>query len=105
MEMMLEASEFGGFDFQDAPPPTYYDRLPDKIGDALTPEQLRKVREMGILVDKDDQGLLLQIFTKPVGDRATLFLEIIQVLYESILNNLICIGSSIITSLRPRNSR
>ena len=35
-------------------------------------------RELGILADKDDQGVLLQIFTKPIGDRATLFLEIIQ---------------------------
>ena len=36
------------------------------------------VEELGILVDRDDQGVLLQIFTKPVGDRATLFFEVIQ---------------------------
>ncbi len=35
-------------------------------------------RELGILADRDDQGVLLQIFTKPVGDRSTLFIEIIQ---------------------------
>jgi len=33
---------------------------------------------MGILIDKDDQGILLQIFTKPIGDRPTIFFEIIQ---------------------------
>jgi len=38
-------------------------------GDALTPEQYKAVEELGILVDKDDQGVLLQIFTKPLGDR------------------------------------
>ena len=53
--------------------------LPLRLGDSLTAEQYSKVRELGILADKDDQGVLLQIFTKPVGDRPTLFLEIIQV--------------------------
>lgn len=38
-------------------------------GDALTPEQYAAVEELGLLVDRDDQGVLLQIFTKPVGDR------------------------------------
>jgi 4-hydroxyphenylpyruvate dioxygenase len=36
------------------------------------------VEELGLLADRDDQGILLQVFTKPVGDRPTLFLEIIQ---------------------------
>ena len=49
-----------------------------KIGNALTVDQYKLVEELGILVDKDDQGVLLQVFTKPVGDRPTLFLEIIQ---------------------------
>ena len=40
--------------------------------------QVRDCERLGILADKDDQGVLLQIFTKPVGDRPTLFLEIIQ---------------------------
>jgi 4-hydroxyphenylpyruvate dioxygenase len=79
MRMMREASEFGGFEFQNAPPAAYYEKMPLRIGDSLTPEQYQMVHEMGILVDKDDQGVLLQIFTKPVGDRPTLFLEIIQV--------------------------
>jgi hypothetical protein len=37
------------------------------VGDALTPRQLAECKELGILVDKDDQGILLQIFTKPLG--------------------------------------
>ena len=52
--------------------------LPDRIGDVLTKEQLAEVEELGLLVDKDDQGVLLQIFTKPISDRPTLFFEIIQ---------------------------
>ena len=63
----------------DRQPESYYDALPLRLGDSLTAEQYSKVRELGILADKDDQGVLLQIFTKPVGDRPTLFLEIIQV--------------------------
>ena len=39
---------------------------------------MQAIEELGILADKDDQGMLLQIFTRPVGDRPTLFLEIIQ---------------------------
>merc|ERR1711907_318738 len=50
----------------------------DKIGDSLTSEQYKTVEELGILVDKDDQGVLLQVFTKPVCDRPTLFIEIIE---------------------------
>ena len=41
-------------------------------------EQLVDLREQGILVDRDDEGYLLQIFTKPVGDRPTMFFEIIE---------------------------
>jgi 4-hydroxyphenylpyruvate dioxygenase len=59
-------------------PDSYYDMLPDRIGDILTKEVERKVRELGILVDKDEEGHLLQIFTKPVEDRPTLFYEIIE---------------------------
>jgi len=59
-------------------PGSYYDALPERIGDILTPEELKRVRELGILVDRDDEGHLLQIFTKPVEDRPTLFYEIIE---------------------------
>ena len=41
-------------------------------------EQLADLRELGILVDRDDEGYLLQIFTKPVGDRPTMFFEVIE---------------------------
>jgi 4-hydroxyphenylpyruvate dioxygenase len=50
--------------------------LPDRVGQI--PEDLEAIAEMGILVDRDDEGYLLQIFTKPVEDRPTLFFEIIQ---------------------------
>lgn len=55
-----------------------YRELPERIGGVLTDEELKEVEELGLLVDKDDQGVLLQIFTKPIGDRPTLFFEIIQ---------------------------
>ena len=48
------------------------------MGDAVSSEDLAKCKELGILVDKDDQGILLQIFTRPLCDRPTLFIEIIQ---------------------------
>lgn len=78
IRFMREAGPLGGFEFQEKPPKEYYNSLPERIGDSLTPEQYKLVDELGLLVDKDDQGVLLQVFTKPVGDRPTLFLEIIQ---------------------------
>jgi 4-hydroxyphenylpyruvate dioxygenase len=47
--------------------------------DQLNEEQYKLAEELGILIDRDDQGTLLQIFTKPIGDRPTVFFEIIQV--------------------------
>jgi len=44
----------------------------------LEPEERKGVKELGILVDLDDEGILLQIFTKPLFDRPTVFIEIIQ---------------------------
>ncbi|RZC51675.1 hypothetical protein C5167_020103 [Papaver somniferum] len=68
-----------GFEFMPPPPTTYYKNLKQRIGDnVLKDEQIKECEEFGILVDKDDQGVLLQIFTKPVGDRPTVLLEIIQ---------------------------
>lgn len=76
---MRNRTHCGGFDFMPRPKEGYYERLVKRIGeDALTEEQLRKCEELGILVDRDDQGTLLQIFTKPLGDRPTIFIEIIQ---------------------------
>jgi 4-hydroxyphenylpyruvate dioxygenase len=57
-------------------PTTYYDELTDRVGHI--DEDLGPLKELGILVDRDDEGYLLQIFTKPVEDRPTVFFEIIQ---------------------------
>ena len=57
-------------------PNTYYDDLLDRVG--KIDEDIAPLRDLGILVDRDEEGYLLQIFTKPVEDRPTLFFEIIQ---------------------------
>jgi 4-hydroxyphenylpyruvate dioxygenase len=57
-------------------PPAYYELLPERVGTIR--EDISELAELGILVDRDDEGYLLQIFTKPVEDRPTLFFEIIQ---------------------------
>jgi 4-hydroxyphenylpyruvate dioxygenase len=57
-------------------PTSYYDELPDRVGHI--DEDLEPLKQLGILVDRDNEGYLLQIFTKPVEDRPTLFFEIIQ---------------------------
>jgi len=57
-------------------PQDYYDMLPARVGPIA--EDLHDLAELGILVDRDDEGYMLQIFTKPVEDRPTLFFEIIQ---------------------------
>jgi 4-hydroxyphenylpyruvate dioxygenase len=57
-------------------PNTYYDDLLERVG--KIDEDLGPLKELGILVDRDDEGYLLQLFTKPVEDRPTLFFEIIQ---------------------------
>jgi 4-hydroxyphenylpyruvate dioxygenase len=57
-------------------PETYYENLLDRVGEI--DEDLEPLKRLGILVDRDDEGYLLQIFTKPVLDRPTMFFEIIQ---------------------------
>ena len=57
-------------------PGSYYDTLLNRVG--TIDEDLEPLRDLGILVDRDDEGYLLQIFSKPVQDRPTLFYEIIQ---------------------------
>jgi 4-hydroxyphenylpyruvate dioxygenase len=57
-------------------PETYYDEVPERVGEI--DEDLEDLRRLGILVDRDDEGYLLQIFTKPIGDRPTIFLEVIE---------------------------
>jgi len=57
-------------------PSTYYDNLTRRTGPIDEP--IERLRELGILVDRDDEGYMLQIFSRPVEDRPTLFYEIIQ---------------------------
>lgn len=57
-------------------PETYYDTVLDRVGEI--DEDLAPLKELGILIDRDDEGYLLQLFTKPVLDRPTMFFEIIQ---------------------------
>jgi len=64
-----------GVQFLDIPM-SYYDDLLDRVG--AIDEDLEDLKRLNILVDRDDEGYLLQIFTKPVEDRPTLFYEIIQ---------------------------
>jgi 4-hydroxyphenylpyruvate dioxygenase len=57
-------------------PDSYYEELPARVGEIEEP--IETLRALGVLVDKDDEGYLLQLFSKPVEDRPTLFFEIIQ---------------------------
>lgn len=57
-------------------PGSYYDTVLDRVGQI--DENLQPLKELGILIDRDDEGYLLQIFSKPLEDRPTLFFEIIQ---------------------------
>jgi len=65
-----------GVEFLSAPPEAYYDMMPQRVG--KIDEEIALLESLGILVDCDEEGYLLQIFTKPVEDRPTLFFEIIQ---------------------------
>ena len=57
-------------------PPTYYEELEERVG--RIDEPMDVLAELGILVDRDEDGYLLQIFTKPVEDRPTVFFEVIE---------------------------
>jgi 4-hydroxyphenylpyruvate dioxygenase len=57
-------------------PDTYYEMLPDRVG--RIDEDYKAIQELGILADRDDEGYLLQIFSRPIQDRPTMFIEIIQ---------------------------
>ena len=71
----ISALRTNGVDFLDIPN-TYYENLENRIG--KIDEDLNKLKKLKILVDRDDEGYLLQLFTKPLEDRPTLFIEIIQ---------------------------
>jgi len=57
-------------------PDAYYEMLPDRVGSIK--EDMRAIHDLGILVDRDDEGYLLQIFSRPIQDRPTMFIEVIQ---------------------------
>lgn len=57
-------------------PEVYYDTVLERVGEI--DEELEPLKDLGVLIDRDDEGYLLQIFTKPVLDRPTMFFEIIQ---------------------------
>lgn len=65
-----------GVEFLSPPPEAYYNMMPERVGHI--DEEIIQLKALGILVDCDEEGYLLQIFTKPVEDRPTLFFEIIQ---------------------------
>jgi 4-hydroxyphenylpyruvate dioxygenase len=79
MREMRKRSHIGGFEFMPQPSEGYYEKCPARIGEkSLTPEQFAELKELGLLADRDEAGILLQVFTKPLGDRPTIFIEIIQ---------------------------
>ena len=57
-------------------PDAYYDQLPERVG--KIEEDMAAIRELGILVDRDDEGYLLQVFSRPLQDRPTAFIEVIE---------------------------
>jgi 4-hydroxyphenylpyruvate dioxygenase len=69
-----------GVEFLSPPPHAYYDEVPTRLGEhmKIMKEDIAVLEKLAILVDADEDGYLLQIFTKPVEDRPTLFFEIIQ---------------------------
>jgi 4-hydroxyphenylpyruvate dioxygenase len=69
-----------GIEFLSAPPHAYYQAIPERLGVHMDmmKEDLNAIEKLAIMVDADEDGYLLQIFTKPIQDRPTLFFEIIQ---------------------------
>ena len=69
-----------GVEFLSIPPQAYYDAIPERLKDHMHKfkEDVKELQKLGIMIDADEEGYLLQIFTKPVEDRPTLFFEIIQ---------------------------
>ena len=71
----IQALRQNGLEFLHVPD-NYYDELPERVGEIK--EDINELKPLRILVDREDDGYLLQLFTKPVEDRPTLFFEIIQ---------------------------
>ncbi len=69
-----------GIEFLPPPPQAYYDDIPNRLGEhrEMMKEDIGELQKLSIMIDADEEGYLLQIFTKPLEDRPTLFFEIIQ---------------------------
>ena len=69
-----------GVEFLSRPPQAYYDAIPERLKAHMHrfKEDIKELQQLGILIDADEEGYLLQIFTKPVEDRPTFFFEVIQ---------------------------
>ena len=76
----VSAMKARGVEFLSKPPHAYYEEVPKRLGEhmSMMKEDISVLESLGIMVDADEEGYLLQIFTKPVEDRPTLFYEIIQ---------------------------
>ena len=76
----VSALKARGVEFLPPPPQSYYNEVPSRLGihKSQFKEDIETLKDLSILVDADEEGYLLQIFTKPVEDRPTLFFEIIQ---------------------------
>ncbi len=76
----VSAMKSRGVEFLSAPPQSYYDDIPRRLGVHMEvmKEDIKELQKLGIMIDADEEGYLLQIFTKPVQDRPTLFFEVIQ---------------------------
>jgi 4-hydroxyphenylpyruvate dioxygenase len=79
IDKMTQMSVAGGVEFMPNPGESYYkDHVPAKMGNLVSQGTIDSCQKYGILIDRDEEGGLLQIFTKPLFDRPTLFIEIIQ---------------------------
>ena len=79
IKKMHEQTPLAGVDFMPNPGNSYYkEHVPKKMGDMISQELIDQCQKYSILIDRDEEGGLLQIFTKPLLDRPTLFIEIIQ---------------------------
>jgi len=69
-----------GIEFLSTPPEEYYKAVPGRLQEHNheLAEDIEKLKSLGIMIDADEEGYLLQIFTKPIEDRPTLFFEVIQ---------------------------
>lgn len=69
-----------GIEFLSTPPESYYHEVPERLAehDHKLQEDIKRLQKLGIMIDADEEGYLLQIFTKPLQDRPTVFFEIIQ---------------------------